>query len=105
MLAIVFGLEKFHQFTYGRFVTVESDHKPLESIAKKPMQSAPKRLQGMLLRLSEYDVQILYKPGKSMLLADTLSRAYLSEAEEEQPPEVLQFMRNWMLPEWLTCCQ
>ena len=26
-----------------------------------------------------------------MLLADTLSRAYLSEAEEEQPPEVLQF--------------
>ena len=26
-----------------------------------------------------------------MLLANTLSRAYLSEAEEEQPPEVLQF--------------
>ena len=88
MLAIVFGLEKFHQFTYGRFVTVESDHKPLESIAKKPMQSAPKR---MLLRLSKYDAKILYKPGKSMLLADTLSRAYLSGAEEEQPPEVLQF--------------
>ena len=28
LLAIVYGVERFHQFTYGRPVTVESDHKP-----------------------------------------------------------------------------
>lgn len=30
MLAIVFALERFHQYVYGRHdVTVETDHKPL----------------------------------------------------------------------------
>ena len=31
MLAIVYALEKFNQFTFGRHVTVYSDHKPLET--------------------------------------------------------------------------
>ena len=29
MFAIVFSLEKFHQFSFGRSDQVESDHKPL----------------------------------------------------------------------------
>lgn len=29
-----------------------SDHKPLQAIAKKPLQSKPKGLQGMLLKLN-----------------------------------------------------
>ena len=37
LLADVYGLEKFHTYTYGRQVTVESDHKPLEVIVKKPL--------------------------------------------------------------------
>ena len=37
MLAIVFALEKWHQCTYCRPVTIYSDHKPLESITKKPL--------------------------------------------------------------------
>lgn len=32
MLAIVFSLERFHQYTYGRSVNVDSDHKPLATI-------------------------------------------------------------------------
>lgn len=43
-----FSLERFHQYTYGRTVTVLSDHKPLESIVRKPMCKAPRRLQNML---------------------------------------------------------
>lgn len=50
-MAVVYGLEKFHQYTYGRTVTVQSDHKPLEVIVKKELQKAPKRLQHMLLRI------------------------------------------------------
>ena len=41
MLAIVFALEKFNHYTYGRQVKVQSDHKPLESILRKPLASAP----------------------------------------------------------------
>nr|XP_002738307.1 PREDICTED: uncharacterized protein K02A2.6-like [Saccoglossus kowalevskii] len=46
-------------------------------ILKKPLHSTPKRLQRMLLRLQQYEVNLLYHPGKQMYLADTLSRAYL----------------------------
>lgn len=79
-LAIVFGTEKFHQYTYGRKVTVQSDHKPLENIVRKPLLSAPKRLQRMLLRLQSYEIDVTYVPGRDMVLADTLSRAYLPES-------------------------
>ena len=38
MLAIVFGCERFYDYLYGqREITVESDHKPLEAILKKPI--------------------------------------------------------------------
>ena len=78
---MVFGLEKFHKYTYGRSVTVQSDHKPLEVIVKKPVCKAPKRLQRLLLRLLVYDVNLLYRIGSQMQLADTLSRAYLPQMD------------------------
>ena len=76
MLAIVFSLEKWHQFTYGRHVIVNSDHKPLQAITRKTLDRAPKRLQGMLVRALAYDIDVHYLEGKKMLLADTLSRAH-----------------------------
>ena len=77
MLAIVFSLEKFHHYTYGRQVTVFSDHKPLEMIFKKPLAAIPRRLQGMRMRLPTYDIEVIYQPGPTMHIADLLSRSYL----------------------------
>ena len=34
MLAVIFGAERFQMFVYGRSFTIESDHKPLESISQ-----------------------------------------------------------------------
>ena len=52
LLSIVFACEKFHQYIYGQqAVTVESDHKPLEYIWKKPFSKTPPRLQQLMLRL------------------------------------------------------
>ena len=77
LLAQVFGVERHHQYVYGQKVMLWSDHKPLETICKKPLATAPKRLQRLLLRLQQYDVEVRYKPGPDIYLADTLSRAYL----------------------------
>ena len=80
LLAIVYACEKFDQYIFGRSnVIVQSDHKPLETIFKKPIHSSPKRLQRMRLRLQNYDIQVEYKKGETMFLADTLSRAYLKD--------------------------
>ena len=53
MLAIVFALERWHQFAYGRSVVVNSDHKPLEAITKKSLDKAPKSLHALA-----YDVEV-----------------------------------------------
>ena len=87
LLAVLFGCERFHQFVYGSEVTIISDHKPLESIMKKPLSKAPARLQRMLLRLQRYNINLLYKPGRDMIFADTLSRAHLKEDGEETNKE------------------
>ena len=81
LLAVLFGCERFHQFVYGSGVTIISDHKPLESIMKKPLSKAPARLQRMLLQ--RYKINLLYKPGRDMLFADTLARGHLKEDGEE----------------------
>ena len=75
LLAIVYGCTKFHQYVYGKKVNVQTDHKPLEALFKKPLFQAPQRLQRMMLRLQRYDLQVEYELGKNLFIVDTLSRA------------------------------
>lgn len=77
-------MDKFHQYCYGRKVTVETDHKPLIYIFKKKLHECPARLQRMLLTLQRYDIDLKYKPGKELIIADSLSRAYLKETYQEK---------------------
>ena len=92
LLAVLFSLEKFNQYTYGQYVTVESDHRPLESILKKPLIKAPLRLQRMLLRLQKYNFELKFKPGKELIVADMLSRAYLPDSESSTENEIEQYV-------------
>ena len=83
LLAVVFACT---HYLFGQSgITVEYDHKLLSTIIKKPIATAPKRLRRMLLALGpRYDiVNIIYKPGKEMVLADTLSGAYLKQTAQE----------------------
>lgn len=77
MLAIVFGCERFHQYVFANpKVTVETDHKPLLAIFNKSLNSCPPRLQRMLIKLQQYSFDLVYKSGKELYIADTLSRSY-----------------------------
>ena len=74
LLAIVFGCDHFETYVYGRdIVHVETDHKPLESIMLTPLNSALKHLQRMLLHLQRYNLEVKYKSGDKLYLADTSS--------------------------------
>ena len=75
LLAILISCRKFeHQIFAHPAVIVETDHQPLISIFKKPLHSAPKRLQRMLLYLQKYNFELRYVKGKQNLIADWLSR-------------------------------
>lgn len=96
LLAIVFSLEKFYKYVYGKKITIFTDHKPLLAIVKKgtylPMVAT--RVHRYLFRLMPFDVEIFYKPGKSNNLADFASRFPISadlsqeDREEEQRYEI-----------------
>lgn len=83
MYAVIFGCKKFHQYIFGRKVVVETDHKPLIPISKKPLHAAPPRLQRMLIQLQKYDVELVYIPGKQIPVADTLSRNFMPDTFQE----------------------
>lgn len=82
LLAVVFAMTRFDQMTYGRPVTVVSDHKPLAAIFQKPLSKAPRRLQSMMMQLQRYHINLVWLPGKEMHIADCLSRAYLTREEK-----------------------
>ena len=87
LLAVQFSLERFNQYTYGKKVAIDSDHKPLEAIVKKPLAAAPPRLQRILLRMQKYDYALEYKPGKELVLPDMLSRAPVSPTVDDNMEE------------------
>ncbi|UYV75138.1 K02A2.6-like [Cordylochernes scorpioides] len=89
-LAIKFGCKKFHTYIYGKSLLIETDHRPLESIYKKPMDKMPPRLQKIFMEINQYGTNIKYKSGKELLIADLLSRDCKSyEILEENPIEIL----------------
>ena len=77
LLSVVFCGEQFHSHVYGRSITVETDHKPLIAINNKPLCDASLRLQRMMLRIQKYDLEMIYTPGKYLIIVDTPSRSYL----------------------------
>ena len=74
MLAIIFAAFHFEQYIFGKNVNIETDHK---NIFKKSLLKCPKRLQSMFLQLQKFSVNVHYKPGNKMYIADALSRDYL----------------------------
>ena len=87
MLAICFGCNKLNQYVYGKDILIHGDHRPLETILRKPIGSAPPRLQRMMLQLQRYNLNVKYLPGKLMYAADTLSRAYIEGESDCGAPD------------------
>ncbi|XP_070387200.1 uncharacterized protein [Dermacentor albipictus] len=76
-LAVVFGVTKFREYLLGNHFTLVTDHKPLLSLFSpdKPVPAmAAARIQRWSLLLSAYNYKIQFKPGKTLIPADTLSR-------------------------------
>ncbi|XP_062713487.1 uncharacterized protein K02A2.6-like [Aedes albopictus] len=80
LLAILFACVRFDQLIVGNpKITVKTDHKPLVAVFRKPLLSAPRRLQHMLLNLQRYRLTIEFVTGKDNVVADAISRAPFDE--------------------------
>ena len=78
------GLEKFHHYCFTREVSIITDHKLLVSIFKKDIATLLQRLQWILLRVHQYRVNIIYKPGPDLFITNCLSRQNHKEDKDEE---------------------
>lgn len=82
-LAILYGIQKHHQFLFGRNFTLKTDHKPLVYIFGPKgniPQTAASRLQRWAVKLAAYNFNIEYVTSKDNGNADALSRLPLPQA-------------------------
>ena len=79
-LGILHGLKKFHHYCFARQVHVITDKKLLVAIFKKDVATLSQCIQCIL---HHYRVQILYKPGSEMFIADWLSWHNHEERKDE----------------------
>lgn len=79
LLALVFGCERFHYYLYGRHFKLESDHRPLIGLLKKPIDDMSPRIQRLTIKLLRYQFELNYVPGKQLQVPDTLSRDPVKE--------------------------
>jgi len=67
-LAICLAFDKWDSLLYGKSdITVQTDHQLLESIFKKPLNKAPRRLQAMRMRLQQWSFVVSYKKGATII--------------------------------------
>ncbi|PAA69616.1 hypothetical protein BOX15_Mlig032248g1 [Macrostomum lignano] len=85
-LAIVWAVERARKMLLGKKFILQTDHEPLKFILN-PCKNLPKtvsaRLTRWALRLSAYDYEIEYVPGKKMQDADALSRLSFENLDPE----------------------
>lgn len=63
-LALVWAVEHFDMFLYGKKFELITDHKPLEVIFS-PKSKPCARIERWVLRLQSYDFNVKYRPGKN----------------------------------------
>ena len=84
-LALLCGCTRFDHYLHRREkITAVTDHMPQETILAKSINSAPKRLQRMMLRLQKYRLNIVYKKGTQMYISDHLSRSALPNGRTQK---------------------
>ena len=96
---MIFGVNKFHQYLYGRPFTIYTDHKPLTylfSSTKSLSQMSSARLQCWALTLNSYNYSVIHRRGCDNGNADALSQLPISDSPSVVPipGDILQTMKH-----------
>eukprot|EP00731_Ephydatia_muelleri_P014607 Em0008g327a len=98
-LAIIFGVEKFHNILFGRQLTIFTDHKPLKHLFGKDNANADVLSR---LPLPEYPMEVTL-PGVTVMLLETLQSSPVNAkqiAEWMAKDPVLSKVKKWLSQGW-----
>ena len=74
LMGLLVNIHGFMQLLYNRYFEVLVDHKAIEYMIKSKTESPTTRLKTLLLKLSEYTIDLKYQKGSEMHTSDALSR-------------------------------
>ena len=85
LLAVVWGLEKFRFYLYGKKVYLYTDHQALEPLIKRNRcnRQYSARLTRWLDRLAHFDIAVQHIAGSNLNFTDFLSRNPVEKATNE----------------------
>ncbi|KAJ0391755.1 hypothetical protein P43SY_010951 [Pythium insidiosum] len=84
-LAVVWAIQHFRPYLYGREFEVVTDHAALKWLMTA--RELERRLHRWALTLQKYNFTVVYRPGKTNVVPDALSRAPVGTVE--------RFNRTW----------
>ena len=74
LTGLLVNIHGFMQLLCNRYFEVLVNHKAIEYMIKSKTQSPTTRLKTLLLKLSEYTIDLKYQKGSEMHTSDALSR-------------------------------
>ena len=70
---LLVNIHSFMQLLHNRYFEVLVDHKAIEYMIKSKTESPTTKLKTLLLKLSEYTIELKYQKGSEMHTSDALS--------------------------------
>ena len=99
LLAIVWAVEHFRNHIYGTKFEVVSDHKALETALKSNHgnKTYSSRLTRWIDRLLPFEMEVIHQPGRTLGLADYLSRHPNEHNEKEWSKNAKELGESWFV--------
>ena len=86
----------FMQLLCNRYFGVLADHKAIKYMIKSKTESPMTRLKTLLLKLSEYTIELKYQKGSEMYTSDALSRLHnFTDTPDQKDVIPLNFLQHF----------
>ena len=98
LTGLLVNIHSFMQLLHNRYFEVLVDHKAIECMIKSKTESPTTRLKTLLLKLSEYTIDLKYQKGSEMHTSDALSRLQnIADTPENKDIIPLNFLQHLTL--------
>ena len=96
LTGLLVNIHGFMQLLRNRYFEVLVDHKAIEYMIKSKTESSMTRLKTLLLKLSEYTIELKYQKGSEMHTSDTLSRLHnFTDTPDQKDNIPLNFLQHF----------
>ena len=96
LTVLLVNIHGFMQLLNNRYFEVLVDHKAIKYMIKSKTESPTTRLKTLLLKLSEYTIELKYQKGSEMHTSDALSRLHnFTDTPDEKDVIPLNFLQHF----------